>query len=654
MNRKRGWRSGVGLLLGLLVAAGPALAGGLDDFKLTRAIPADSMLVVQCRDHTGRAFVNEQFKRVWAAVEKQGFERDVKRLLRGLIKQSEGDVEAFDEQWQQVSDLAATVTWSQLAEREFALAMKLGMPTGVDFVLLLMPPADQVGKDFDGLVSLLQSLAGLAPEGTLALASAGEGEVVLHRLSLAGQIPPISLTLARQKDVLLVGFGSSLVEQSLALLRGESQTAGATLASTERFKQALGRLPAPTDSYFFMDLNKWMGQTRGFIQVAVQATTPPPTTEPAVEAAVSPLGFLPKLIDEVDIFDYVACVASTDGMQTTKTELAVLREDAQARILYKLLYGGGPVREPLKFIPKEATAVSIHGGLDLGATYKALLGFVEREVPDGKSLLAMWQAKQDEIGFNLDADLFSWLGGGLAKFSASGRTSYTPDWLFLLGVKDEAKANALLDKITQLASDKGQEQQIMFGEPREPGLAGFKVFSHPMLAMFLGQPVFGVKSGQLFVGSNERVLLSSLKTAAGEQENFSKSERFAQEGLPLGENVTSFSFEDLTKFGDELGQALSMISAVQMFLPAELQKDPTITTALSVATKVGRVVKNLDFYRSSCEVTTFDGKVSLTKGITHYQEPPKKVPESAPADKPIEGDTGAKALGEPKADKAKE
>jgi hypothetical protein len=651
MNRKSGWRSGVGLLVGLLIAVGPAVAGGIDDFKLTRAIPADSMLVVQCREHTGRAFVNEQFKRVWAAVEKQGFERDVKRLLRGLIKQSAGDVEAFDEQWQQVSDLAATVTWSQLAGQEFACAMKLGMPTGVDFVFLLVPPADQVGKDFDGLVALLKGLSGLAPEGMLALASEGEGEVALHRLSVAGQMPPISLTLARQKDVLLVGFGSSLVEQSLALLRGESKVEGATLASTERFQQALGRLPAPTDSYFFMDLNKWMAQARGFIQMAVQATTPPPTTEPAGETTTSPVAFLPKLIDEVDIFDYVASVASTDGMQTTKTELAVLRDDAKSRVLYKLLYGGGPAREPLKYIPKEATAVTIRSGLDLGATYQAMLDFVGRELPSGKELLTTWQTKQDEIGFNLEADLFSWLGSGFAKFSASGRTSYSPDWLFLLGVKDEAKANALLDKITQLASEKGQEQQIVFGEPREPGLEGFKVFSHPMLAMFMGQPVFGVKTGQLFVGSNERVVLAALKTAAGEQENFSKSERFAQEGLPLGDNVTAFSFEDLTKFGDELSQALSMVGAIQAFLPAELQKDPTMMTALSVVTKIGRVVKNLDFYRSSCEVTTFDGKVCLTKGITHYQEPPKKAPESAPADKPADGEAGAKPAAEPKAEK---
>ena len=85
MKRKSGWLSGGLTLLVLLAATWPARAGGLEDFKLTRAIPADAMIAIHHRGHAGQEFVNEQYKRVWAAVEKQGFDRDLKRLMRGAI-----------------------------------------------------------------------------------------------------------------------------------------------------------------------------------------------------------------------------------------------------------------------------------------------------------------------------------------------------------------------------------------------------------------------------------------------------------------------------------------------------------------------------------------------------------------------------------------
>jgi len=67
---------------------------------------------------------------------------------------------------------------------------------------------------------------------------------------------------------------------------------------------------------------------------------------------------------------------------------------------------------------------------------------------------------------------------------------------------------------------------------------------------------------------------------------------------------------------------------------------------LSVLNKVGRVVRTLDFYRSTCSVTTFDGKVNLTRKVTNYQEPPKPAVEPTPAPEP-EAKPAAKPTEEP-------
>ena len=45
----------------------PAWAGGIDDFSLTRAIPADAFLAVHTRNHDGLTFLNKQYDRVWQA-----------------------------------------------------------------------------------------------------------------------------------------------------------------------------------------------------------------------------------------------------------------------------------------------------------------------------------------------------------------------------------------------------------------------------------------------------------------------------------------------------------------------------------------------------------------------------------------------------------
>jgi hypothetical protein len=642
MKRKSGWLSGGLTLLVLLAAALPARASGLEDFKLTRAIPADAMIAVHHRGHAGQEFVNKQYERVWAAVEKQGFDRDLKRMMRGAIQEQEGDVAKFDEQWQKITDLAAKVTWSKLCERESAFALKLGMPTGAEFVLLMMPPADQVAPDFEGLSAILQQIVTLAPEGTFVLSSEGEGETVTHKLSPASQMPPLSLTLARQKDVIVVGFGSGLVEQSLALLGGKGE-AGATLASTERFQQAIKRLPPATDGLQFVDVTRVMAQLRTFAQMGAQMMAAmQPTSQPTETPAAGPLDFLPKIVDQLDLWEYLAGVSTTEGMKTTSADIFVLREDAKSRPLFKALYGPGPLRDPLKFIPKEATAVNVNGGVDFAALYNTLLDFVGKEVPEGADHIAQWKRAQEEAGFDVEKDLLSWLGGGYASFTAPRASAYVSEWVLILGVRDEAKANAALTDLAARLDTSLKESNGGVEDAKIEGAEGFKRVILPAFAAMipgLGRPVFGVKDGHLFVGNSPDIVTLALDVGAGKHENFSKSERFAKEGLPLDANVTGYQFKDLSKLGEELGQVFAITGMLSMMMPPEAQKNPALITLLSMANKLGSVVRTLDFFRSSCTVTTFDGKVSITKGVTNYQEPPKPkvtapTTQEAPAAEP--------------------
>jgi hypothetical protein len=621
-----GWLSFAAGLVALAALAGPARAAGLDDFKLIQVIPADAMIVVDTRDHPGQEFLDRQFERVWAAVEKQHFDRDLKRLIRGSLQEQGEDVDKFDAQWQQITDLAARVTWSKLGQRECAFAMSLVAPAGTDFVVLLMPPADQVAEDFEGLAAILKNLVGLAPPGELQLSTEGEGESVVHKLTVPNPMSPVSFTLARHKDVLLIGMGPAMFEQSLALLRGQSDAKTAALASSERFQQAFKHLSPPTDSLTYVDAARVLAQARSFAEMGAQMAASFAETQPAEGAPKppGPLDFLPKLVDQLDLWDYVASVGTTEGMKTTEDTTVALREEGRSRPLFKALYGNGPLRDPLKFIPKEATGVSVTSGVDFAALYKTVLDFIEKEVPQGKDLLAQWQQQQATLDFNVETDLLSWLGGGFAKFNAARGSAYVQDWAVILEVRDEDKGNAALDKLVTKLDEYLVPQNGGVEDAKLEAAPGFKRVILPAFLALLpvGSPVFGIKDGHFFLASSPQIVSTALDVGAGQHDAFSKNERFIQEGLPLGPNVTAFSFTDLTRWGEELGQVLGMAAMVQMLLPPEAQKNPAVVTLLSMVTKVGRVVKTLDFYKSECSVSTFDGKATTMKVVTIYQEPP--------------------------------
>lgn len=641
-------RLGVGCLLLALALGGTAGAAGLDDFKLLRAVPSDAMIAVHARDHAGRAFVNAQMQRLWAEVEKQRFDREIKRLLEQFVKEQGSDPEVFQQQWQAFSDLAAGVKWSGLAQREMAMAMKVGLPAGAEFVVLLMPPAEEVAEDFDGLAALVKHLLKLTPEGLLQLTTDGTGDSVVHKVSLENPVVPMALTLARHKDVILLGIGTAMPEQALALLRGESDAAKASLAGTERFQQAFKRLAAPQDSAFFIDTAALMNQAREFAKMAAAASgMVPPDAGPDAKPS-SPLDALVPLVDALDLWDYVAGTTGTDGMKTTGESIAVLRPDAASRALYKVLYAGGPLKDPLKYVPKQATAVTAMGGFDLRALYTETMGFLKRHVAGGEELVAQIKAFEEEQGISLEEDILGWIGSGLVTFSSPGSSAYTSNSLWIIELRDPAKAQAALDRFGAFLNDALQAQNGGVEDARITGVEGFKrIILPPLFAMIpgLGRPHYGIRDGCLFFANSPEVLTAAFAVAGGEAENFAKNERYQQEGLPLDSKSTGFSFEDMSKLGEQLGQALPAAASMARMFNPEVAKNPMANTMLNLLTKVGNVLKLLDFYKSSCEVTTFDGKVILTKSVTHYQEPPRKA---VPADtKPAEP-TEAKPTGEQK------
>lgn len=664
------------LTIGILatMTALPGFADGVNDFALTKAIPADVFMTVHSRNHEGMEFLNRQFARVWEEVQAVRFDRDLKRFFKSI--QQEGlppgtEPEGFEEWWQQVYDLATAVDWAALGEREFAFAMKQTFPIA-ECVMLFMPPKDKVKESFDGLSGVAKTIVGFGPDILQLNTQELDGDVI-HTLTIIPAPFPFVFTIANHKDVILVALGPTIAEQSLSLLRGEP---GESFASSARFQEAFKKLPPPADSLTFVDMAKFFKQFRAYIdQLTQMAAAEAVQFEPAsgqeqgesdvAEGAAEPQeqeevqGSVPdqasqmkvwmalpgKILDELDVIEYIAEVSVTKGKLTTADTITVLRSDAKNRALYQILTNNKPLADPLKYIPESASEFSVMSGVDLKAFWKTLVRIIRNDTPVGPDFDAALEDLKAETGWDVEADLIGWIGGGMQSFSIQGPNPYSPgEFAFMLSVSDEAKGREIIERLMALLTPilAGQNGSIVDAELE--GVEGFKTIVFPMLAMVgLSKPTIGIHDGWLFFGSSPDVIKTTLRVAAGEVPNVSKNERFLKEGIAPKGNVTALSFKDLTKLGEQIGGVLQMLPMISMGMP-DIMKDPKMQTLMSIVSKVGRVVRKLDFFQSSSSRTTFEDNVFTTKVITTYREPPappaKPAPpteETKPSGEPTEG-----------------
>lgn len=621
------------------VLASPALwAAGIDDYKLAKAIPGDAFLSLHTRGHDGQAWLNKQLERVWKKVEEAKFERDLKRIFKELAKEGGQTPEQFDEQWTKFVDLGAAVDWASLGAREYAFGMKITNFTP-EFVSIMMPTADKVESNFNGLTGIIKSIAGMNP-GMMALATEGEGDTVIHKIAFPGLPPELSfgVTVARQKDVILIGFGSTLVEQSLALLQGKP---GKSISTSPRFQEAFKKLPAPTDSATFCDVSLLMAQVRELMtQVFKMAETqgnPPKEGDPDYDKYIAAKKIPGKIIDALDIFEYSASVSSTDGLKTLSQEHTLLKDGASGKPFHKIMFGNGPVKDPLKFIPKNASDFAVSSGIDVAATWAFLTDLIKNDIPDGNEFFEGLEQMKAETGFDIEADLLSWLKGTFTSISVPGPTTYASgEFAIMLGVTNEEKANAAIDKVIELAKANIPEDQGRIEDADVPGGKPFRVARIQALGMMPGlpsKPTVGIREGHLFIASSPEFVISVLETGAGKAENFGKNERFAKECVQPSGAVNSLSFTDQSQLGEQLSMAFGSLGMVSMMAPPEIARNPLFQSAMGASTKIARVVKELNFFQSTSAMMTVDGNVVMTKSIATYREPPvQEKPKSAATD----------------------
>lgn len=614
-----------------------ATADGVDDFSLLKAIPADAAIATASRTHSGQAFLNEQYERVWAEFEKVGLHRDIKVFLKQSIQESGGDVEAFETTWQKMSDMASLVDWSKLAGRESAFGMRFGFP--IEMVAIFLPTEGKSKETFEGLSGIAKQLIEMS-QGMLTLATEEADGATVHRISSPAMPFPFSIVLASHKDAILFGLGAGLPEQALSLLAGKG---GESVAASARFKAAIKDLPTPKDSVTFSDVTKLFSQINEMLGTII-GMAPSPAPDSPDYAEFKKVTALPKkILDMFDFADYAASATTTDGKKSTETAITVMKSDAKSKPFYEIMYGNEPLSDPLKFVPKDASEFSVNSGINVAKLYSVVMGFLKDNVPDPDEALAALNEFKTVTGFDLEKDVLGTFEGGMVSFTIPGPTSYAKGkQAFMLKVRDEAKARAMIDRIVEEVQKNMSAEEGAIVDAALEGVTGFKTFEikNPMISMIIDKPTFGVANGWLFVGLPGDAIQAALDTASGKAENASKNERMQKEGLAAEKGTLAISFSDDTKWAESVSGVLGMAGLFRAFAPPEIAQNPGAKFMLDSAAKVGRIIKVMDFYQSSASRTTMKGDtVTAVKVLNFRESPSKKKPKSS-----VEGESESGAV----------
>ncbi|UCG15351.1 MAG: hypothetical protein JSV19_08625 [Phycisphaerales bacterium] len=623
----------VALLISL--SPGPIFAGPLPEtFTLGQYIPDDCWMYTHVVNNPDARFISEHWAPVFEALKNSGIENDLRNFFIGILP-TEDDRAAFDAFWQRSWDLVRGVRWGDLVDREFAFAQRYSNPMMVpDVIFLCRPKPATLDANVQGLKAILDNLASLSD--TASVTQEELHGAAVWSLNIVNV--PFTFHLFNKDDVVGIIMGQRALRHTLALLEG---TKGPTaIVDSPRFTRAVAEVPPPEDSVAYFDAKRLVAD----LQKSLAPMAPPPdsaapTTKPcSTETAHvrQVVRVLIRALDSCDVLDYAVITEQTDGLQRIAHSVTRLQKDYKAKPLGRVLGTPSSFERFDRYVPVDATAFHVSSGIDLGALYKEVLSFIQSSCNEGDAMLARWDALQAKIGFNLQADLLSWLGRESVTFYLPGKmmTAFgpQPDWVVMLRVKDSnlaaEKVNAGITRLNALLQ--AREQALLITPATSVQAEGFQNVTHPLLVMFLRLTI-GVWDDWLIIGSSESAVNKCLDTAAGKVQTVTANARFQKEGVVPTGPVCSASFEDMSRLGQDLSAVMGMMALFSLSVPDEPGARP-IKALLNSLAKLAPALGKIDFLSSTSTASTFDGQAWTAKTVTTYKPPKPAAP--TPADTP--------------------
>ena len=597
-------------------------------FTLVKAVPEDVFLCVAGRHSAERDFLDAYWGDVFDALKQSGIGSDVMALIGSFLgEEQRAEVDRFKERATQLLD---GVDWKAFGTGEIVFAQRLNKPVSIGDGIVMLPDlvwlmrGGSASGNYDGLVTILQAIVSeinkaagkemLAVERTM-----GQGAKIasLNLASMGPKAPSLSLAVALHGDVIVIAAGDGILKDVLGLLAGESPKK--SLFASRRFTQAFAALPGAEDEIFFLDMQAMLKPIRALVE------------EIASDATAKWLA--KRLLDVPAMIDYVASVEYTDGFAVYSEEIAVLVPGAADTPIYSVFGDRKPLENFDRYLPKETTSFSVSDGIDLKELYKFIEDTIRGMGRQGEEILAQWAGLQQQIGVDVRKDLLGLIQGGAIKITLQQPLGSA--WVFMLKVTDQAVASAKIGSGVKFLAT--QVQQLAEKQPMLAMLAirttpatheKLSGFQNVHIGMSPKPIVYGVADGYLIVGSSAEAVAMCLATAAGEHPSIRENRRLMADVLIPKGPFRSISFADKRNLGADIEKMIAIVSMgggmATMAIP-----DPStqriVSKLLGIVRKLTPVVQKIDFYRSSAEYVTFDGKAWRTRRVMHYKSPAQRA-----------------------------
>ncbi len=593
----------------LTLLASPAVAESKKP-SLANYVPEDVWMF----SHTWRTPERDRIVDYWdeviAALKTCGIEDEIRKAIYTTVPEEKKPT--FETKWNEISEAFGAIEWVDLFCNEFVFAerFKSAMP---DIIIISRPKPETLKQNVNGLIGFFDLFNSYATGSPRPAKVHGP----LRTWSIESDEGDVGLHLLHMNDTVALTFGQGALNDVRSLLLGETKVT--SIQASARFKKAMSEVPKPEFSVTFMDIDRvvqWVSRLPDLILGKHEHTAPVQTIS----------GIIAAVTEKLDFFDYVIMSQEVKENRQIQHTVARIKSSCCQKDCARALSQQKPVKNFTRYVPVESKSYFVSAMFDLRVFYDTMLEIIEKEVPDGPSVLQEWDDIQRDVQFNVRGDLLDWISGEMiaVAFPPVKPSSFAQeDGAMMLRIRDvelaKSKIPMLVNRATTFFENSGQ--QLTVSPASTLPVDGFQKVSIPTMMMFIGTPCFGIWDEWFVIGTSEEAVALIMKTAAGVHPSIVTSERFKREGLSTDKPVVGASFADLSNIGQELSAAFFGFGFAAGMIPNEPEAAP-VKAILSSLVRLGPVVNKINFLSSSSTLTTFKDNAWHAKSVTTYKSNP--------------------------------
>ena len=323
------------------------------------------------------------------------------------------------------------------------------------------------------------------------------------------------------------------------------------------------------------------------------------------------LYYLRGLLKVLGTVSAIAGNSDLDDDGYRETVRYYLDDEEGSQALLKVLQAPSGTWDLLDYIPAGIADLSVNY-LSPEKIYRPILDFITDDPVRGKELAAIWEKTQERFGFNLEEDLFSWLGDEFAACTVSlSRSFFEPgSFALLFKVTSEKKLDAFLEKLLSRGMEESMNIVI-----EEHGGSTMRIL-YP-LPIFPVNPTIGRVGEYLVLASRKDGFVSIVDTYLKDEKSIRQNPDFIRMRERLGDRGSTLFFSRLE---DKIESMITLIrssaSMPVLFYAMESHSGPDTQEVITLFNDITRVMTDLKVFRFWGGVSRYeDGYVEINEFV---------------------------------------